>query len=115
MRKHPWQAQADATRNTDISRAKLQQILDGWYKRYRQVDRIDEDVFLSLRNQLIPLAPGEPVQFQELGQRRWFNGTYDGPVDNPDDPHRSGDVIVLSPSGRRVAVFLSSVRRRHKN
>jgi hypothetical protein len=109
---HPWQAQADATRNTGISRAEIERILDDWYDRYRRFSRIDEDVFLSLRNRLVPLAPGEPVQFQEPGKQRWFNGTYDGPVDNPGDPRRSGDVIVLSASGRRVTVFLSSVRRR---
>jgi hypothetical protein len=96
-----------------ISRAEIGRILDEWYADYGGFSRIDDDVFLSLRNRLIPIAPGEPVQFQEgLGTRRWLNGTFGGPVDNPDDPYRSGDVwVTATASGRRVAVFLSSVRR----
>jgi hypothetical protein len=96
----------------DARSAEIGHVLDDWYEMYRRFSRVDEDVFLALRNRLIPLTQGEPVQFQELGRRRWFNGTYDGPVDNPGDPNRAGDVIVLSRSGRRVSVFLSSVRRR---
>lgn len=79
---------------------------------YARAGRGDADVFRQLENQLIPLTPGEAVQFQALGNRRWLNGVYDGPVENPDDPYRDGDVYVLTPKGRRVAVFLSSVQRR---
>ena len=93
-------------------RAEVERTLDSWYERYRRSGRIDEDVYLALRNRLIPPTPGEPVQFRELGKPRWFNGTFEGPVLNPDDPNRAGDVIVVSPAGRRVPVFLSSVRRR---
>lgn len=108
-----WQkAQADPVLSTVISRSEIGRILDAWYDGYRRFSRIDEDVFLSLRNRLIPLTSGEPVQFREPGRQRWFNGTYEGPAGNPDDPNRSGDAIVLSNSGRRVSVFLSSVRRR---
>lgn len=108
-----WQrAQSDPVLSTVISRSEIGRILDAWYAGYRRLSRIDEDVFLNLRNRLIPLTPGEPVQFQEPCKQRWFNGTYEGPVDNPDDPNRSGDATVLSNSSRRVSVFLSSVRRR---
>jgi hypothetical protein len=95
--------------------AEIAAILDDWFTRYRRAGRLDatldEDMFLALYNRLLPLTPGEPVMFQELGQRRWFHGTFEGPVDNPEDPHRSGDVIVHSRSGRRASVFLSGVRR----
>jgi hypothetical protein len=101
-----WEAGYDA-RSADI-----EDVLDEWYDKYRRFGRIEEDTFLAIRNRLVPLAPGEPVQFQELARTRWFHGTFEGPVDNPDDPQRSGDVIVTSRSGRRVSVFLSSVRRR---
>jgi hypothetical protein len=105
--------------DTNINRAEIGRILDAWYDRYRRGGRIDEGVFLALRNRLVPLAPGEPVQFlPELrhgdvnpARRRWLNGTCEGPVLNPDDPNRRGDVIVVSSSGRRASVFLSSVRR----
>lgn len=112
MIKHPWQAQADATRNTDISRAEVLRILTEVRERYARFSRGDNDVFRVLENRMVPLVPGEPVQFREVGKQRWFNGTYDGPVDNPDDPNRSGDVCVLSRSGRRMTVFLSSVQRK---
>src|ERR1700722_5358331 len=116
MSKHPWQAQIDATRNTDISRSEIARILDEWFARYRSYDRlrrVDEDMFLALRNRLIPLSPGEPVQFRELGRQRWLNGTFTGPMDNPDDPYRRGDVWVTTTAGggRRVPVFLSAIRR----
>jgi hypothetical protein len=81
-------------------------------ERYARFSRGDDDIFRVLENWMAPLEPGEPVQFRELGRLRWFNGTYESPVDNPDDPQRSGDVVVLSRSGRRVSVFDSSVRRR---
>lgn len=87
-------------------------ILHAVRERYARAGRGDDDIFRVLENRMDPLTPGEPVQFRELGGARWFNGTYEGPVDNPDDPQRSGDVTVLSRSGRRVGVFLSSVRRR---
>jgi hypothetical protein len=115
---------ADEERQTvmpgTISRAEIGRILDEWYAGYGGFSRIDDDVFLSLRNRLIPIAPGEPVQFLpalrhgdvDPAKRRWLNGTFGGPVDNPDDPYRSGDVwVTATASGRRVAVFLSSVRR----
>lgn len=95
--------------------AEIAAILDDWFTQYRRAGRLDatmdEDMFLALRNRLIPLEPGDAVQFQEQGQRRWRNGTYTGPVDNPDDPRRSGDVVVLTRNGWHITVFLSSVRR----
>jgi len=97
---------------TRISHAEVLRILGKIRARWGPSGRLDESVFRDLENQLIPLVPGEPVQFQELGKQRWFNGTYESPVDNPGDPNRSGDAIVLSTSGRRVSVFLSSVRKR---
>lgn len=117
MSRHPFQAQADATRDSRLSKQEIAAIVDEWYESYAAYCRIDEDVYLTLRNRLIPLQPGEPVQFQELGKRRWLNGTFEGPVANPDDPRREGDVIVIRASHSpitdgRVRVFLSSVRRR---
>jgi hypothetical protein len=112
MSRHPWQVQADATQDTGIPRAEVQRILDEVRESYARFGRGDDDIFRVLENRMIPLVPGEPVQFQEPGKRRWFNGTYDGPAGNPDDPHRNADVCVLSQSGRRVTVFLSSVQRR---
>jgi hypothetical protein len=115
IEREAWEAGYDA-RSADIER-----VLDEWYDRYRQGSRIDEDAFLALRNRLIPLAPGEPVQFLpwlrqgdvDPAKRRWLNGTFGGPVNNPDDPQRSGDFwVTATASGRRVPVFLSSVRRR---
>lgn len=95
-----------------LTDAQIQYILHDVRDRYANFGRGDADIFRVLENRLIPLAPGEPVQFRKLGQHRWLNGTYDGPVDNPDDPLRSGDVYVIARSGRRVPVFLGSVQRR---
>jgi hypothetical protein len=92
----------------------ISEILAEIREEYARFSRGDDDIFRKLENRLVPLTPGEPVQFRELGRLRWFNGTYEGPVDNPDDPQRSGDVVVLSRSGRRVPVFLSSVQRRSR-
>jgi hypothetical protein len=81
--------------------------------RYAQFSRGDDDIFRVLENWMAPLEPGEPVQFQEGCQRRWLNGTFGGPVDNPGDPQRAGDFwVTATASGRRVPVFGSSVRRR---
>jgi len=99
----------------DAALADAERILDAWYDRYRRASRIDEDVFLALRNRLIPLEPGTPVQFQYRFQRRWLNGTYDGPAENPDDPNRDGDAWVIRDGGsypKRVQVFFSRIRRR---
>jgi hypothetical protein len=94
-----------------VSPQEIAAIVDAWYRHYACFSRIDEDVFLALRNRLVPLKPGDSVQFREPGRARWFSGTVQGPVDSPDDPHRSGDVVVCSRSGRQVPVFLGSVRR----
>jgi hypothetical protein len=103
-----------------MSPQEIAAIVDAWYERYSRAGRMgerNEDMFLALRNRLVPLAPGEPVQFRYRSQRRWLNGTYEGPVGNPDDPYRKGDVWVIrarhSPAATgREQVFLSSVRRR---
>ena len=60
-------------------------------ERYARFSRGDDDIFRVLENRVLPLVPGEPVQFQKLGRRRWLNGTFGGLVDNPDDPNRQGD------------------------
>jgi hypothetical protein len=100
--------------------AEIQRILHEVRDSYARFGRGDADIFRVLENRLIPLTPGEPVRFLpnlrhsdvDPAKRRWLNGTYDGPVENPDDPHRSGDVYVLTRSGSRAPVFLSSVQRR---
>lgn len=115
-----------ATEAQGLSLDQIAAILDSWYERYSRAGRMgerNEDMFLALRNRLIPLVPDERVQFRDyspIGPRcragnRWLNGTYDGPVANPDDPNREGDVWVIrdgSSHPKRVQVFLSSVRRR---
>jgi hypothetical protein len=98
--------------DTGMTAGAIAEILGTYYERWSRAGRLDEQLFRDLANRLLPLVPGEVVQFQEPGRTRWFNGTFDGPVDNPDDPQRSGDVVVLSRSGRRVSVFISGVRRR---
>jgi hypothetical protein len=95
-----------------MSPAEVQRILDDVRDKYTRAGRGDADIFRVLENRLIPLALGDAVQFQTLGNRRWRNGEYAGPVGNPGDPNREGDVYVLTPKGKRVAVFLSSVQRR---
>lgn len=99
--------------STSIRHDEARAILDDWYDRYRRASRIEADVFRALENRQLPLKPGQRVRFQKDFQRRWLNGTYDGPVDNPDDPHRHGDAWVThTSSGRRYQVFLSAIERR---
>lgn len=92
--------------------AEIERILHDVRDTYARFGRGDADIFRLLENRLIPLALGDAVQFQTLGNRRWLNGEYEGPVENPDDPYRDGDAWVRTRSNKRVAVFLSSVQRR---
>jgi hypothetical protein len=90
----------------------IRQILTDVRERYARAGRGDDDIFRDLENRLVPLTPGEPVMFQKSCQQRWLRGTFEGPVDNPDDPQRPGDFMVRTPGGRREPVFLSGVQRR---
>jgi hypothetical protein len=108
----------DAIPPNAISHADVLRILADVRARYAAAGRGDEDIFRVLENRLVPLTPGEPVWFQRDFQRRWLKGVYVGPVANPGDPHRKGDVVVHPTARSRASwwpddqVFLSSVQRR---
>lgn len=114
MSKHPWQAQADATRSTSISRQEITAILDETRALcYPGSVLARGDAMLDyLDLRLIPLAEGEPVQFQTWSSAMWRPARFARMITGPDqDGSTKPRYLVIRPSGEQAEVYPLMIRR----
>jgi hypothetical protein len=97
-----------------ISRADVHRILAEARAKWHHGSRIDHgDAMLDyLDVQFIPLAEGEPVQFQTWSSALWRPATFTRMITEPDqDGSTTPRFLVTRPSGKQVEVYPLMIRR----